>query len=141
MALSLLIIINFSTGSIEANHYRCYCCRPAGTQRGPPADHQKYYPTEEPAPALQRGPAGAANPLPTGARDAGVTPTSTSLSMRRSTPQEERRATNWTERSGRSEDALLCLCAVCTWSGLNMEMLLSEEHRLQSLPQEQTSIP
>lgn len=81
--------------------FSCFC--PAGIQRGPQADHQKSSPTvEERAPARQRRP--AASPPPTGARDADANPTLMSLSMRRSTPQEEKQAMNSTEKSGRGEN-------------------------------------
>lgn len=76
---------------------------------------------EEPALARQMRPAAVASPQPTGARDADVTPSWMSLSMRRSTPQEEKRAMNWTEKSGRSKHALY---------GLKNEMFPLSEQRM-----------
>lgn len=74
----------------------------SGTRSGPPAGPRKPSPTpREPAPAPQRRPAGLASPRPTGARDADATQIGTSPSTRPSTPPGERRATSWTEKSGR----------------------------------------
>lgn len=81
---------------------------------------------EEPVPALQKRPVESANPLPTEARDADVTPSWMSLSMRRSTLQAEKQATNWMEKSGMGETLAsstepLYVCAAHAISGLQMD--------------------
>lgn len=90
-------LVSFSSDS------QAFC--PSGIQRRPSTNLRRPSPTVgEPAPARRRGlvAAGASHPL-TGVRGAGGTRSWTSPSMRPSTPQEERRATSWTKRSGRGE--------------------------------------
>lgn len=104
-----------------------YTC-PAGIQRGPPADHQRSSPmVEEPAPAHQRRPEGGENLLPTGARGADVTLNWMSLSMRQSTPQEEKQAMNLMMKSGRGENkaSRVVLFIAHTLSGLKRGKSLS----------------
>lgn len=97
----------------------------SGTRSGPPAGPQKPSPTlREPAPARQMRPAGDANPRPTGARDAGGTQSGTSPSTRPSTPPEEKRATSWTEKSGRGETEQISPL------GLQMKLSLSKNVEL-----------